>query len=276
MKSLIFICLFVFSLGVHSQHSTLRFSDEPINLNQQSVLLIPFERHMYLSDVNRDLARANNLSSEEILTRFTQAIDQSILYVFQEKCQVSSFYLLDDEESKTDLKYIFQNRKLEYELFSKTEEQSRTGKLKAKFKKKEDDSYQGASIQNGEIVSKRDDRERYMKALVEDAAVFDSLSQKFNNRFFLFVNQLDIRTIYGDAIAMQNMNYEREIKIHYTLYEKNGEILSTGVSRTTFPASENDIDVIIKSRFPILAQQIYEDLFPPEEVDEKKKFSLRK
>lgn len=276
MKVFIATLLIAFSLIGHAQHSTLRFTNEPINLNNQSLLLVPFESVMYLSDVNRDLAIANNLTSQQILERFTSALDQSILYTFQEKCNVSSFYLLDDDESVNDLKYIFEHRKLEYELVSKTIEQTKTEKLKSKFKKKEDDSYQRGRIEGGQIITKRDDRERYMKALITDQMVLDSMSQKFSNKFFLFVNELDIRNNYTDAISMQQMKYNREIKIHYTLYHKNGEILSTGISRTEFPSTENDINVIIKSYFPILAQYIFDDLFPSEEEESKPKFGIKK
>ena len=276
MKLFLATMLIVINFLGYAQHSTLRFTDEPINLNNQSLLVVPFESVMYLSDVNRDLALANNLSSKEILERFTSALDQSILYTFQEKCNVSSFYLLEDDESIKDLKYIFKNRKLEYELVSKTEDKSKTEKLKAKLKKKQDDSYQKGKIENGQIVTKRDERERYMKALITDQMVLDSMSQKFSNKFFLFVNELDIRNNYTDALAMQQMKFNREIKIHYTLYHKNGEILSTGISRTEFPSTQNDINVIIKSYFPILAQYIFEDLFPAEEAESKPKFGIKK
>lgn len=272
------ILLAIITIQLSAQHSTMRFTDKPINLNRQSLLLVPFESKMYITDVNKQLAEANNLSSAEILKRFTSAIDQSILYSFEQSCNVSSFYLLDDEESKTDLTYVYQNRKLAYELVSETEEKSKAEKLKSKLKKKEDTRYQGASIVGGQIVSKRDDRERYMKAVIRDQKMLDSMVSKFDNNFFLFVNELDIRTNYSDATAMQSMNYTREIKLHYTLYHKNGEILSTGISRTTFPSTQNDINVIIKRYFPILAQQIHKDLFPPEEEEEKtgKKIGLKK
>lgn len=268
---LFFTFLFGLSLiTVNAQHTTLRFTDGPINLNEQSVLIIPFESHYYLSDVNRTLARQNQLSTDEIIARFTAAIDQSLLYAFEEKCTVNSFYLLDDEESKSDLTYLFSNRKLQYELVEKTEEESKIKKLSKAFQKKEDNTYQGASIQEGQIISKRDDRERYMKALINDSKVLDSISGKFENDYFLFVNELDINTLYGDAMAMQNMQYDREIKIHYTLYHRDGSILSTGISKTTFPATQNDINEIIKGYFPILAKQIFDALFPPEEEGKNK------
>jgi hypothetical protein len=276
MKFSLGLVLTLINLVAISQHSTLRFTDEPINLNNQSLLVVPFESMMYISDINRDLAIANNLTSKEILDRFTSAIDQSILYTFQEKCNVSSFYLLDDDESKSDLKYIYENRRLEYELVSKTEEKSKTQKLKEKLKKKEEESYQRGRIENGQIVTKRDVRDRYMKAVVSSPKVLDSLSSKFSNKYFLFVNELDIRNNFTDAIAMQEMKYQREIKIHYTLYHRNGEVLSTGISKTHFPSTQNDINFIIKNYFPIIAEYIFEDLFPTEEVESKSKLGLKK
>jgi len=264
---------FISSLLI-AQHSTLRFTDSPIYLNQQSILLVPFEGKMFLSEINQKLAQENGLNSEQILERFTSAVDQAILYTFQERCNVSSFYAMEDKESTEDLAYVFDNLSLEYELVSKTQEKSKLEKAREKLKKKEDDSYQGGMIQGGQIVTKRDVRERYMKAVIEDQKMLDSMHFKFNNKYFLFVNQLDIRNAYSDAISMQQMNYEREIKLHYTLYHKNGEIISTGISRTTFPSNLNNIDQIIKGYFPKLAQNIYFDLFQLEEVEKENKIKL--
>ena len=276
MKSFLAAIILLTGVSALAQHSTLRFTDEPINLTNQSLLIIPLERMMYISDINKDLALANDLSSEEILNRFSTAIDQSIQYTFQDKCNISSFYGLEDEESETDIKYVFDSRKLQYELVSLTVEKTKAEKLKEKLKKKEDNSYQRGRIEGGQVVTKRDDRERYMKALVTNNKMLDSMSSKFNNNFFLFVNELDIRNNYTDAIAMQEMDFKREIKVHYTLYHRNGEILSTGISRAEFPSTENDINVIIKSYFPILANYIYEDLFPSEEPETKIKLGFKK
>jgi hypothetical protein len=273
-KFLGFLILFA-ALQAKAQHSTLRFTDAPINLNSQSLLVVPFERTMYLSDVNPVIAKQNQMTTEEIVNHFTMAIDQSIRYQFEEKCQVSSFYELEDQESSEDLKYIFSNLKLEYELVSETEEKSKLKRLKEKVKK-EDRSYQRGQIQGGQIVTTRDDRERYMKAVVKDPKMLDSMHFKFNNKYFLFINELDIRNDYSDGVSMQRMEYDRLIKLHYTLYHKNGNILTTGISKTTFPATQNDIDEISKKYFPILAEQIFADLFPPEEEKQKSKFNLNK
>lgn len=258
-----------------AQHSTLRFTDQAVNLNQKSVLVVPFESKMYRSDINKALAEYNNLNSAQIIHRFTTAIDQSIYLAFQERCTVNSFYEVDDSTTTNALNYVFDNLTLEYELVSKTEDKSKAEQLKAKLKKKQDDSYQRGTVSQGEIVTKRDVRERYMKAVVTDNKMLDSMHFRFNNEFFLFVNQLDITNDYSDMVAVQQGRFDRIIQLHYTLYAKNGTVLTTGVSKTIFSAQQNDINLIISNNFPILAQYIFEDLFPPVEEKSDSKIKLK-
>ena len=201
-NTLLFIVLLV-SGTLQAQHSTLRFTDEAINLSQKSVLVVPFESKMYLSDINKALAENNNLSSDQIIQRFTAAIDQSIYYAFQEKCKISSFYGIEDTSVTEDLNYIYDNLQLEYELVSVTEDKSKAEQLKAKLKKKEDNSYQRGQVNNGQIITTRDVRERYMKTVITDQKMLDSMHFKFDNDYFLFVNQLDIKNDYSDMIAVQ-------------------------------------------------------------------------
>jgi hypothetical protein len=275
MKTSLLSAAILLGLSAQAQHSTLRFTDNTINLREKSVLVVPFESKMYLSDINKALAKTNSLTSNQIIQRFTKAIDQSIYYAFAEKCSVSSFYQVADSSAVEDLKYIFDNLKLEYELVSKTEKKGKAKKLKDKLKRKEEDSYQRGRITNGQIETKRDVRERYMKAVISDNSMLDSMHFKFNNDFFLFVNQLDIKNDYSDMIAVQQGIFDRIIQLHYTLYAKDGSILTTGISKTYFSNKENNINTIITNNFPILARYIFEDLFPPVEEKSNSKIKLK-
>ncbi len=274
-STLLFLALLTCGI-IQAQHSTLRFTDQAINLNQKSILIVPFESKMYLSDINKSIAENNNLTSNQIINRFTTAIDQSIYYAFQEKCTVNSFYGIEDTAVTADLNYVYDNLKLEYELVSVTEDKTKAEKLKAKLKKKEDNSYNRGQINNGEVITKADFRERYMKTVVTDQKMLDSMHFKFDNDYFLFVNQLDIKNDYSDMIAVQQGNFKRIVQLHYTLYAKDGAILTTGISKTAFSNHQNDINKIISENFPILAYQIFEDLFPPEEEGTSPKVNLKK
>lgn len=258
LKYLLLFILYCSASAVYSQHSVMNFSDEFINMNHQSLLLIPFEPHMYQSDINRELYEANGLDSYEIRERFIAGIDQSFFYTFNKKCDVSSFYYLDENNRTQDLSFVYNNRTLEYIHVESTKEDDALASIKSVFKKRKTEN---ARIENGQIVSEIKEGEKYMKAVANEILI-DSLRKKFHTNYILFVNELDIKNIYADVYDMSTLNYDRLVKLHYTLYSSNGKILSTGISSTTFPATENDIDNIIKNHFPILAQNIYKDLFP--------------
>jgi len=276
MKNILLFMVMLFCGFIQAQHSTLRFTDQAINLSQKSVLVVPFESKMYLSDMNKALAEYNHLTSEQIIARFTAGIDQSIYYAFQEKCKVSSFYGMQDTAVVEDLSYVYDNLTLEYELVSNTEEKNKAEQLKAKLKKKKHDTYQRGQINNGQVVTARDVRERYIKTVIKDQRMLDSMHFKFDNDYFLFVNQLDIKNDYSDIVAVQHGKFERVVRLHYTLYSKEGSILTTGISRTNFSNHQNDINVIISENFPILAHQIFEDLFPTEAEKSNSKINLKK
>ena len=242
---------------VKAQHSVMNFSDEPININQRSLLIIPFEPFMFQSDINRELSNEKPMDGAEICKRFAKGIDQSFQSVFQKRCDVNSFYFLDETRRFQDLSFVFENRKLEYVSASTHQVEKPVG-IKGLFGKKAEEEKNG--IHNGQIVTAQDNSEKYMKAIANQLLV-DSLSRQFNSDFLLFVNQLDIKNIYGSVYEMSNMEYEREISIHYTLYSTSGKILSTGISSARFPATENNIDRIISKYFPNLAKNIYKDLF---------------
>jgi len=253
-----------------AQHSTLKFSDKPFGLEQQSMLVVPFQEKMYLSDANGELAKTNQMTTDQIIERFSNALDQSIYYAFRDRCQLTNFRNFDGDSVKSDLQYVYSKVDLEYELVKK-DEKSKNGiqALKKKFSKKDKqkDAYDRGGIEGGEVVTRRDERERYMKTVVKEQSMLDSLHSRFHNEFILFLNELDFKVDYSDALAMQNMQYERELKVHFSLYAKSGEILATGISRTSLPATENDINLITSKYFPILAKNIFEALFPAEEEE---------
>lgn len=251
-----------------AQHSTLRFQDEPFRLDQQSILVVPFEQKMYLSDVNPEIARANGLTTSQIIERFSNALDQSIYYAFRDRCKVTNFRNFEDDSISRDLAYVYQNVDLEYVLVKKASK-SKNGiqALSKPFtkKNKQSDQYDRGGINEGQVMTKSDERERYMKAVVKEQQMLDSMHSKFDNRFILFLNELDFKNDYTDALAMQTMDYKREIKVHFTLYTKEGELLATGISKTMVASTENDIDHITSKYFPILAENIFEALFETDE-----------
>ena len=68
MKKLIICLAAIFSMAIaNAQTTTTGNSEEPVVAsNETSVLIIPFESKMYLSDIDKDLALKNSMNFHDL------------------------------------------------------------------------------------------------------------------------------------------------------------------------------------------------------------------
>ena len=254
--SLLFSISF-FSLYSFSQSGTMQYSGGK-SADKAAVLIVPFEPFMYISEIDRQVGLENNLDGKAVKSEFAKALDLYLYQTFNEQFQVLSFYFMEDDVEQ-DLTYVYRSRKLEYEVLPeestpKAEEKLKgiQTKLSKTFKKEEDKSAYG-----GQIVTERDEKNKFMNAIISDQKVVDSLNNRYNASLYLLINQLEFRNVYGDFTQMEGNTYDRIAKVHYTLYSRRGTVVSKGLATTPFPASDNNLESITSTYFPILAEQIF-------------------
>jgi len=144
------------------------------------------------------------------------------------------------------------------------EEETKGNKILNKFKKKEkDDEYTEAGINNGQIVSQVDNREKYMKTVISNDELLATLNKKYQAQYYIFINELDIKRGMESQYVNSSKVEDRTIKVHYTIFN-NKEEVSSGAVITTFGGNENDINKIIKSQFGIIAEKIVNKIIPIE------------
>ncbi len=256
--SLLFSFMAFATLGF-AQSGTMQFNGGSA-AGKASVLLIPFEPFMYLSEIDKQLEKESKLSGQEMKAEFVKALDFHLYQAFNENYTVLSFYFMEDEIEQ-DLTHIYRSRKLNFEPLPaedqslvKEKATSLKGKLKKSFKKEDEADY------GGQVVTKRNQEERFMNAEITNNNLLDSLHTKHGAKLYLFINQLEFRNLYGDYTTMQTGEYNREAKVHYTLFTKEGVVIAKGISAVEFPSRENKIDEITSRYFPILAAGIYDQI----------------
>jgi hypothetical protein len=269
MKKLI-LCLLASASTIISvaQSTTTGDVTEPIITNKKSVLVIPFESKMYLSDIDRDLAQKNEMNFQEIKAKFRAALDREIFIALKAYYNPLSFYSFEPKESRAELAYIYNSIGFKYEVMPEevvVEKESAGKKLLNKFKKKEkEEEYIEAGIQNGEIISQVDNREKYMKTKIANEKLLLNLNKKFSASHYVFINQLDIKRSADMRYVAAEEQYKREIKVHYTIFDNAGKEVSSGAIKSRFASGQNDIDKIIKVQFPLIAQRIVSNLIGPD------------
>ncbi|MGB0881527.1 MAG: hypothetical protein ACPGSO_01145 [Vicingaceae bacterium] len=274
MKKLAFCLIAIMSIAnIFAQNNTTGAIEEPVASNKSSVLIIPFESKMYISDIDRDLAQNHKMNFQQIKAKFRAALDREIFIALKQYYNPQSFYSIPPEDSRKELGYIYNSIGYKYELVPEevvVKKQNVGTKLIGKFKKKKkEEEYIEAGIQGGQVVSQIDNREKYMKTTLVNDKLLPSLNSKFKSSHYVFINQLDIKRGADMRYAASDEGYKREIKVHYTIFDNAGKEVSSGAIKSRFPSNENDIDKIIRVQFPLIAQRIVANLVGPDAIEVK-------
>lgn len=231
------------------------------NTNKKRVLIIPFEPKLYISDIDNELIKENELSGQkELRAKMRAALDQNIYLSFNQMYDAFSFYTIPQDEAIKELSYIYNSIGYKYEPLPKEEhlEKESTGKkLLNKFKKKEqpvDEKKEG--VINGEVVSISDNQEKYMQTKISNDNLLPTLNKTYFADYYLFINELDIKRSVNNAYSVDGQYYKREMKVHYTIFDNAGNIIDSGAVKTLFPPNNNDFNKIVKTQFMMVAQEL--------------------
>jgi len=254
---LVLLCLFA-TMFVFSQDETVSNNGK----KGRTYLLVPFESKMYISDIDKKIYESDGLGTAEIRAKFQAVLDQNLFINAKENgLQPLSFYIMEVDAQK-ELSYIYSSIGYKYVVLPKEENkeegQTVTDKLKNKFKPKEEKQKQPESnTTNGEITTQRITEERYMQTTITNSNLLQTLVNTYQVDGVIFINQIDLlNNIVTDGSGKHN----RLLKVHYTIYDANGNIIQSGAEKTYFPANVNSVDKISKTAIAENAKKIIEKI----------------
>lgn len=217
------------------------------------VLIVPFEQNRYLCGIQKNFAETSNKSHTEIVNYFRYGLISEIQNEFLYHHRTLS--LLHNADSVKDLYKTYSS--ISYG-FTPLPEPVEDPKQKGKKPKNE----KTTKIEDGQIKSKRVTIPKYARVMFLKPEILGYLNQKYGADVFLFVTELDIENDISDPIAFINNDYQRFIKVHYCLIDDKGTFLSEGIVQVSFPNTLNDIYILKKEYFPVLAKLLAKELPP--------------
>ncbi len=246
MKFLIFSFCLIFAPFVFAQETTTgkKPVENAINetLEARDILLIPFEKNMYRSDADMEIAQASGISVHELRTLFRTELQKHLEKALEGK--KSSYSLLNENPSfKRDFDYLNYSTAYKYESIDGAKEPE-----KSKNK-------------TGQITTNTQSGNRFMNRIISNPKSIEVIHKKYGSEFFIFINQMDIGPATGtDQNDIMNETFNREIKVHYTIIDKNGKEIKAGIASATFPYKKKKAREIIQDTFPKMAQNIITQL----------------
>ncbi|MFZ5551969.1 MAG: hypothetical protein ACOZCO_02545 [Bacteroidota bacterium] len=270
-----FLCLPLLSTAQNNtfiEKEKVNITEDTLPQRGKTILVIPFEPKMYMSQIDKEVGAYNGLTFEQVNEKMRQNLVESVAFRTDETLDSYCLYSTRIDSIKKELHYVYSSVEYVYEPLpaepkekttedkTKTKEENKKpfGKITLKrepqnAENKTQTPDPGTRIENGQIVSSEDNREKFMDVTVLNKNLFNELNKYYNADHFLFINQLDI-------IFSSESTRQVRIKVHYSFFDLNGKKLSSGAVTGMMPVGIYDLSKIRNDYFYPLAIQMNEKI----------------
>ncbi|MBI1221449.1 MAG: hypothetical protein GC180_02500 [Bacteroidetes bacterium] len=241
------------SIRLHAQESTLDVPDSIINkdsIRYIRIMVVPFNPSMYFSDADNDIGEVSHVDPGQVRNKVNASLEATVtehLDLFYEVKGLSK-----QKEGEEDLDIIYGSVHYQPKAIPspEPEKKSRIQQLKGHL-----------NPEKNPAPKKIKDPETYMDIGFDDRRLIEYISSKYEVDYVIFFNQFEIKTDYENCIDLQMRNYYREIKLHYSVYSKDGKRVGGDVITLPYNSNENNIQVIVKENFGQISDLLFRHLY---------------
>ncbi|CAN5631540.1 hypothetical protein BH11BAC1_BH11BAC1_23520 [soil metagenome] len=239
----------VLALFLFCQAANAGDRDTTAQFHHQKILIIPYEARMHISDADADISEYSEMTPPQVRSVLRVGITEKLNARLGAGYQTYS--LLQDlrPEARQELERIYAAIDYSFDTsyailhpMPDSSEKGRWNENKARKKELEKRTL------SGDV--------KFMNAKVLDPHLLSSLNVKYGADLFIFLTQVEIKTHAKDCMDFQSHMYERDIKIHYSVFDKEGNQLFGDVASERFPSNSNEVGDIMAKNFPALSDKI--------------------
>jgi hypothetical protein len=231
----------------------------------QKVMIIPFESNMYICGIQPYLAASSGKTHLEIVEFFRNAVALELQNQFLYLYSTASLIHYSDTNKDIFKAYDAIAYKFEIAPIEKEEidQENPIDKARSLFKRKNSKEYKRGLTKQGNIVSNKNTEQKFAAITVRKKENIAYLSKKYKADLFVYITEMDIENDISNQSAFINNEYERFLRLHYSMVNKTGEVISKGLVHIKFPNSVNTIQEIKKTYLPLIAKKLTTKLPQP-------------
>jgi len=211
---------------------------------KRGILVIPYQSGMHLSDADQDIAAYSEKDLDEIRRKFREGILRDL----------QAHLLTVDEVSTLRNDHVGQDDNEEQYIYHATYLKQDTIWPVAHPAK--DSSMMKRKLSFTKDKKPRPVDKMYMNVGFYDEGMLADLGRKYNVNLIVFLNELDIKTNAKDCIDLANKIYDRELKLHYSVFDVSRKQLYGDIAVVHMSSAGNDIDEILLKNVPGLSEYI--------------------
>jgi hypothetical protein len=207
-----------------------------------SVMVVPFEPKLYMSEIDQKINQQTKWTFDQMREFFRHQLDNQLKLKLQSvESPVLTFYT-DSAKTSKDLGYIYKSTTISFDVVDHptaptVENKKQTG------------------IKNGQLAVEQSSDKKFTNVKLNNKELIPFLSKKYKTHYFVFVNELDIKTVEG-SYDLSSDSYQREVTVHYTIIDENSKLISAGAATATFNSKINDPKKIVSLTFAPIATYI--------------------
>ncbi len=238
---------------------------------QKGVLLVPFDPVIYYNDATPIIAKNTGETHDEIMLYFREQLNLYLFNSLMDSCRIVSFHSDNTRQAQEDIGDLYSI--ISYELRvamenapdeGEEEEENyfqRKKKEKAAEKRNEEMSNYKTKMKDGELYGQRQKiDDTYLHIILHQNQILSEIGNRRDVDYFLFINQFEIKGNYGNPYMSGSSNNTRQLKVHFSLYNREGNLVHGSFGKNEIPFSLDDKEEIVNVYFPEVMRQIIRNL----------------
>ncbi len=240
--------------------SQLVWSQEQVDAGPK-VMIIPFDPYLYFSDADEQLAKYNKKSIKEVRTLFRYGlninVNAKILAMYETRPLLTDTAKGASEDLYNiykSISYFKDNSMLSPDMKKEMETKAKKKPIKIFGPTEEEEGAEAHTTSKLKLPEEKTNE--YMNVKIHNIAMLTYLKKKYGTELFVFINQFDLVTNYEHCLDRSTNTFERDIKVHFSIFDYTGKQLAGDVAIAHFSSNTNDITEIMKNNFPVVSEYL--------------------
>jgi hypothetical protein len=205
--------------------------------------MIPYNPMMHLSDSDPDIAEGSGTDVGDMRRQMREELIRTMNMSFAEIHDVKIPERSFVTESNDEMELIYHS--LYYD-----QQKTFPSLYPSRF------AHHDTTLYVSKTAKKPEAEKLFIHSGLRDQLLLKDLSNKYGANYFIFLNEIDIKTNYNDCINLALKLYNRDIKVHYSIYDVSGKLVYGDVAVVHFPSNNNSVKTISSQTFPQIAKQV--------------------
>jgi len=253
--------LLMLVFNIQGQIDVLGSSYAEDTSSKPSIMLVPCPSKNYLSDADGKILKQTDLKGKDLTETI---LDELYFHIHAQLLGAYDVYSIQDDQvldHQKDLQAILSGVGYKYETPTPIQKEKNKN-LVRRFKSKLESKLaidKGETVTEGQLTTEyisRSKKELCYNTVLHSREMLPYYNEKYGSDLFIFLNQLEIKTVYATQQDRFADNFYREIWVHFSIYDKESKLYFGDVAKIKFNSRTSDLNTIVRNTFPKVGSYI--------------------